>query len=79
MKKIIAIDATSIVNTGGYTHLYHLIESFNKKLHPEISKIIIYSSRTVLNRLPNHELISKYSHLFLNNGKLLRLFFKSLF
>ena len=77
MKKIIlAIDATSIVNTGGFTHLYHLIESFNKKLHPEISKIIIYSSRTVLNRLPNHELISKYSHLFLNNGKLLRLFFQ---
>lgn len=77
MKKIIiAIDATSIVNTGGFTHLYHLIESFNKKLHPEITKIIIYSSRTVLNRLPNHELISKYSHLFLNNGKLLRLFFQ---
>ena len=77
MKKIIiAIDATSIVNTGGFTHLYHLIASFNKKLHPEISKIIIYSSRTVLNRLPNHELISKYSHLFLNKGKLLRLFFQ---
>ena len=77
MKKIIiAIDATSIVNTGGFTHLYHLIASFNKKLHPEISKIIIYSSRTVLNRLPNHELISKYSHLFLNKGTLLRLFFQ---
>ena len=77
MKKlIIAIDATSIVNTGGFTHLYHLIESFNKKFHPEISKIIIYSSRSVLNRLPNHEILSKYSHLFLNKGKLLRLFFQ---
>ena len=77
MKKIIiAIDATSIVNTGGFTHLYNLIASFNKKLHPEISKIIIYSSRNVLNRLPNHELISKYSHLFLNKGRLLRLFFQ---
>lgn len=77
MKKIvIAIDATSIVNTGGFTHLYHLINSFNNKLHPEISKIIIYSSNAVLNRLPNHDLLIKYSHLFLNKGKLLRLFFQ---
>ena len=77
MKKIIiAIDATSIVNTGGFTHLYHLIEGFDKKYHPDINKIIIYSSEAVLNRLPNHELISKYSHLFLNKGKLLRLFFQ---
>jgi len=77
MKKIvIAIDATSIVNTGGFTHLYHLIKSFNNKLHPEISKIIIYSSNAVLNRLPNHDFLIKYSHLFLNKGKLLRLFFQ---
>ncbi len=31
MKKIIiAIDATSIVNTGGFTHLYHLKDSLKK-------------------------------------------------
>ena len=29
-----------------------------------------------MNRLPDHELIIKYSHLFLNKGKLLRLFFQ---
>ena len=77
MKKIIiAIDATSIVNTGGFTHLYHLIESFDKKFHPDINKIIIYSSKAVLDRLPDNEFIAKFSHFFLNRGKLFRLFFQ---
>jgi glycosyltransferase involved in cell wall biosynthesis len=77
MKKIIiAIDATSIVNTGGFTHLYHLIESFDKKFHPDINKIIIYSSKTVLDRLPDNEFIAKISSFFLNRGKLFRLFFQ---
>ena len=77
MKKIIiAIDATSIVNTGGFTHLYHLIKNFDSSSHPDIGKIIVYSSQSVLDRLPNHQLISKYSHFFLNKGKLFRLFFQ---
>ena len=77
MKKIIiAIDATSIVNTGGFTHLYHLIESFDKKFHPDINKIIVYSSKSVLDRLPNHELVTKFSHFSLNKGKLFRLYFQ---
>tara|TARA_A100001011_G_scaffold400077_2_gene512167 strand:+ start:6085 stop:7221 length:1137 start_codon:yes stop_codon:yes gene_type:complete len=74
--KTLAIDATSIVNTGGFTHLYHIIESFDEKFHPTIKKIIIYGSKNVLNRLPNHELINKQSHSFLNNGILFRLFFQ---
>ena len=77
MKKIIiAIDATSIVNTGGFTHLYHLIKNFDSSSHPDIGKIIVYSSQSVLDKLPNHQLISKYSHFFLNKGKLFRLFFQ---
>ena len=77
MKKIIiAIDATSIVNTGGFTHLYHLIESFDKKFHPTINKIIICGSKIVLDKLPNHEMVIKQSHSFLNKGKLFRLFFQ---
>ena len=40
-KYVLAIDATSIVNTGGLTHLYEPLNNFNKKDHPEIDKIII--------------------------------------
>lgn len=74
--KIIAIDATSIVNTGGFTHLYHLLDGFNKKFHPNIEKIIIFSSRSVLERLPDKELINKQTHYLLNKKKLHRLFFQ---
>ena len=64
MKKvIIAIDATSIVNTGGFTHLYNLIENFNLKFHPDIKEIVIYSSRSVLEKLPRNDFRTKRSHL----------------
>ena len=54
MKKIVvAIDASSIVNTGGLTHLYELLNNFNKQEHPEIKKIIVISSEKVLKNLPN--------------------------
>ena len=76
MLKTIAIDATSIVNTGGFTHLYNIIESFDKKFHPKINKIIIYSSKSVLKKLPNHEFLIKKNHSFLNKGKIFRLFFQ---
>ena len=74
--KTIGIDATSIVNTGGFTHLYHIIESFDKNSHPTINKIIIYSSKSVLDRLPNHDLVEKKSNFFLNKRKFFRLFFQ---
>ena len=77
MKKIIiAIDATSIVNTGGFTHLYNLIENFDLKFHPDIKEIVVYSSKSVLEKLPNHDFITKRSHFFLNRGRLMRLFFQ---
>lgn len=71
----IGIDATSIVNTGGFTHLYHLIESLDKKFTRDINKIIIFSSKSVLDRLPNPSLVFKQSHFFLNKGKVFRFFF----
>ncbi len=74
--KTIGIDATSIVNTGGFTHLYHIIESYDKNSHPTINKIIIYSSKSVLDRLPNHDLVEKKSNFFLNKRKFFRLFFQ---
>ena len=77
MKNIIlAIDSTSIVNTGGFTHLYHLIENFKKENHPEIKKILIYSSINVLDRLPVNDIIIRRSNFFLNRGKFFRLVFK---
>tara|TARA_B100001175_G_C19514562_1_gene646392 strand:+ start:2792 stop:3940 length:1149 start_codon:yes stop_codon:yes gene_type:complete len=80
MKKIIiSIDSTSIVNTGGFTHLYHLIVDFKKEKHPEIEKLLIYSSKNVLDRLPDYDFIIKKSHYFLNRGKFFRLLFQLLF
>ena len=73
----IAIDATSIVNTGGFTHLYHLIKALDEKFSPEdINRIIIFSSKNVLDRLPENKFVIKLSHSFLNKGKLFRLFFQ---
>jgi glycosyltransferase involved in cell wall biosynthesis len=74
--KTIAIDATSIVNTGGFTHLFHIIEKFDKKDHPNINNLIILGSYSVLNKLPDNSFIIKHSHPFLNKGKLFRLIFQ---
>jgi len=74
--KIIAIDATSIVNTGGFTHLYNLIESFNRNFHPNIKKLIVFGSKTVLDKLSDHRFLNKKSHYFLNKGKFHRIFFQ---
>lgn len=76
--KTIAIDATSIVNTGGFTHLYHLLDSFDKNIYPSINKIIIYSSESVLERLPNYKLFQKQTHPLLNKSKIHRLIFQTL-
>ncbi len=79
MKNInLAIDSTSIVDTGGFTHLYHLIENFKKENNPGIKKIIIYSSKNVLDRLPSNDIIIKRSNFLLNRGKFFRLIFKLL-
>ena len=75
---ILAIDSTSIVDTGGFTHLYHLIKNFKKENNPEIKKIIIYSSKNVLDRLPVNDIIIKRSNSLLNRGKFFRLIFKLL-
>ena len=77
MKKIIlAIDSTSIVDTGGFTHLFHLISNFRKENHPDIEKILIYSSKKVLDRLPDNDFFLKKSNFLLNKGKFFRLIFK---
>ena len=78
MKKIVvAIDASSIVNTGGLTHLFELLKNFNKDEHPEIKKIIVISSDKVLNYLPNRNILIKKTSFFLNSNKILRLIYQT--
>ena len=76
-KYVLAIDATSIVNTGGLTHLYELLNNFNKKDHPEIDEIIIIGSTKVLDYLPNSKFFFKKKSFFLNSNKLLRLIYQT--
>ena len=76
-KYVLAIDASSIVNTGGLTHLYELLNNFNKKDHPEIDEIIIIGSTKVLDYLPNNNFFFKKTSFFLNSNKLLRLIYQT--
>ena len=60
MKKLtIVVDATSIVNTGGLTHLYEILYHYEEKAHPAIKTIIIISSTKVLNSLPKKDIFKK--------------------
>ena len=76
MKKVISIgiDATSIVDGGGLTHLKELIEYYLKqKINHQL---IIYASKNVLDQLSNHPKLSKHNYNFLNKSRLHRLFFQ---
>lgn len=71
----IVIDASSIVDGGGFTHLYEFINSLIK-CDNDLFFIQIYASDKVLNLLPNSIKIEKKSHKNLNRGILARLFFQ---
>lgn len=77
--KTVIIDATSIVNTGGFTHLFNILHRYDKSIHADIEKIIVFSSIKVLNKLPDNKFIFKKSHFLLNRGKFLRLIFQFFF
>ena len=76
MKKVISIgiDATSIVDGGGLTHLKELVENYQKQ--KSTHKIIIYASKKVLDQLPNSSNFSKQSFSFLNKSRKYRIFFQ---
>ncbi|MDA9327212.1 glycosyltransferase family 4 protein [Flavobacteriaceae bacterium] len=72
----IGIDATSIVDGGGFTHLKELIENYlNQKSNHQL---IVYDSKNVLDQLSNHPKLSKHNFSFLNKSRLHRLFFQIL-
>ena len=55
----IGIDATSIVDGGGLTHLKELIKNYlNQKTNHQL---IIYASKNVLDQLSNHPKLSKHT------------------
>ena len=76
-KKInIGIDATSIVDGGGFTHLYEFIDNYNEERHQASHNLIIYASKKVLNGLPNHPKFLKRNFSFLNKTRVHRIFFQ---
>ena len=68
MKYRIGIDATSIVNYGGLTHLIEILRNYESKKHPFIKDITIYSSNKVLNKLPNKKFFNKKTFGMLNKS-----------
>lgn len=78
MKKItIAVDATSIVNTGGLTHLYEILNHYEEEAHPTIKSIIIIGSSKVLDFLPKKNIFQRKTTFFLNSNKFFRFIYQS--
>lgn len=79
MKYRIGIDALSIVNYGGLTHLTEIINHFQKEKHPLIENITVFSSDETLNKLPKKSFLIKKSYSLLNKGKFCRIIFQTFF
>ena len=79
MKYRIGIDATSIVNYGGLTHLIEILRNYESKKHPFIKDITIYSSNKVLNKLPNKKFFNKKTFGMLNKSRISRILFQKFF
>ena len=77
MKKLtIVVDATSIVNTGGLTHLHEILYHYEEKAHPAIKTIIIIGSTKVLNSLPKKDIFKNKTSFLLNSNKFFRLIYQ---
>ncbi|MGM1056995.1 MAG: glycosyltransferase family 4 protein [Bacteroidota bacterium] len=73
----IGIDASNIGGGGGVTHLKEILENFDEiHFKDRISKIIIFSSQTVLDELPNSSFFEKITFMGLNSGLLNRVKFQ---
>lgn len=75
----IGIDATSIVSSGGLTHLFELVNCFDHKNHSKIKSIKIFASKKVLDFIPDKPIVSKHTFWFLNSNKFFRIFFQLFF
>ena len=73
----VCIDACSIVDTGGLTHLKEILKQYDFKVHPKINRLIIIASKDVLESLPNNKYFLKKSSFFLNHNRLFRIFYQT--
>ena len=72
----IGIDASSIVDGGGFTHLNQFLINYLPLNHTSIEKLNIYASKKVLDKLPISSNLSKHNSPFLNKSRVHRFFFK---
>ena len=73
----VGIDTSNIGGGGGVTHLIEILENFDiDYFKSDISKIIIFSSSRVLDKLPNNKFIEKVSFPHLDQGLLKRVYFQ---
>ena len=73
----IGIDATSIVDGGGFTHLSQFLINYLKTDQHRSNQLNIYASQKVLDQLPYHSSFFKKSFPHLNKSKFHRIFFQS--
>lgn len=73
----IGIDATSIVDGGGLTHLNEILKNFKKTNQKSTKHFIIYASKNVLAQVPDSPKFSKHSFSFLNKSRFFRIFFQT--
>ncbi|MBN3518828.1 glycosyltransferase [Algoriphagus lutimaris] len=71
----IGIDATNVGGGGGITHLVEILHHLNPHDF-NISKVYVFSSQRVLEKLPTKDFIIKYNDNYLNGSLVMRLFFQ---
>ena len=74
---VIGIDATSIVDGGGFTHLSQFFINYLKVNQQSTHQMNIYASKKVLDQLPEHPKFLKRNFSYLNKYRFHRIFFQS--
>tara|TARA_B100001059_G_scaffold219955_1_gene241488 strand:- start:11893 stop:13050 length:1158 start_codon:yes stop_codon:yes gene_type:complete len=73
----VGIDATNIGSGGGVTHLKEILNNFNHEMFKnDIEKIIVFSSKKVLDQLNDFHFLQKKTYDDLNKGLLSRVYFQ---
>lgn len=71
----LAIDASNLGLGGGTTHLKELINCIDDRM-PEISAVVVFSSKAVLDQLMDHPVLQKVTFPELNGGLVARIGFQ---
>ena len=72
----IGIDASSIVDGGGFTHLNQFLTNYLFLNEKSVERLNIYASKKVLENLPNSSKFSKRNFRLLNRSRFCRIFFQ---